>query len=170
VRNLTGPLRTTRLLLVEPDPLTRAALGAAGGRSARVDACSSFHSARARLNATAYDLIVTAARLREYNGLHLVYLARNVHQPTNAIVYNEQVDPGYAAEVLRARAFYEIAQRLSVSLPAYIDASLPVTDRRAPAVADRRGRPRGGRRQWDRHVSQLVFDETSEPPPTDHES
>jgi DNA-binding NtrC family response regulator len=162
-------MRTTRLLLVEPDPLTRAALGAAGSRSARVDACSSFHSARTQLKATAYDLIVTAARLREYNGLHLVYLARNARETTNAIVYNEQIDPGYAAEVVRARAFYEIAQRLSVALPAYIDASLPVSDRRAPAVADRRGRPRGGRRQWDRHVSQLVFDETSEAPSTDSE-
>jgi DNA-binding NtrC family response regulator len=163
-------MRTTRLLLVEPNPLTRAALGAAGGRSARVDACSSFQSARARLKTTAYDFIVTAARLREYNGLHLVYLARNAHQPTRAIVYNEQIDPGYAAEVLRARAFYEIAQRLSVSLPAYIGASLPEIDRRAPGIADRRLRPRGGRRQWDRHVSQLVFEETLESPSTDKES
>ena len=163
-------MRTTCLLLVEPDPLTRAALGAAGSRSARVDICSSFQSARARLNTTAYDLIVTAARLREYNGLHLVYLARNAHEATNAIVYNEQIDPGYAAEVLRARAFYEIAQRLSVSLPAYIDASLPVTDRRAPATGDRRLRPRGGRREWDRHVSQLVFDDTGDAPSRDRES
>jgi hypothetical protein len=30
VRNLFGSMRTTRLLLVEPDPLTRAALSAAG--------------------------------------------------------------------------------------------------------------------------------------------
>jgi DNA-binding NtrC family response regulator len=161
VRNLIGSTRTTRLLLVEPDPLTRAALSAAGGRSARVDACSSFHSARARLNATAYDLIVTAARLREYNGIHLVYLARNAHEPTNAIVYDEQIDPGFAAEVLRARAFYEVAQRLPVSLSAYIDATLPAMDRRAPAVSDRRLSPRGGRRKWDRHISKDSLDETS---------
>jgi DNA-binding NtrC family response regulator len=167
VRNLTGSMRTTRLLLVEPDPLTRAALGAAGARSARVDACSSFHSARARLNATAYDLIVTAARLREYNGIHLVYIARNAHQPTNAIVYDEQIDPGFAAEVLRARAFYEIAQRLPVSLSAYIDASLPMTDRRTPAIADRRLRPRGGRRKWDRHISRFSLDETARAPSVD---
>ena len=161
VRNLIGSMRTTRLLLVEPDPLTRAALSAAGGRSARVDVCSSFHSARARLKATAYDLIVTAARLREYNGIHLVYLARTAHESTNAIVYDEQVDPGFAAEVLRARAFYEIARRLPISLPAYIDASLPAADRRSPVIADRRLRPRGGRRRWDRHVSRLSLDQTS---------
>jgi DNA-binding NtrC family response regulator len=154
-------MRTTRLLLVEPDPLTRAALSAAGGRSARVDACSSFHSARARLNATAYDLIVTAARLREYNGIHLVYLARNAHAPTNAIVYDEQVDPGFAVEVQRARAFYELAERLRVSLSAYVDASLPVTDRRTPAISDRRQTPRGGRRKWDRHISKFPLDERS---------
>jgi hypothetical protein len=68
---------------------------------------------------------------------------------------------------LRARAFYELAQRLPVSLSAYIDASLPVTDRRTPAISDRRRSPRGGRRSWDRYISKLSLDETSGSRPAD---
>ena len=55
--------------------------------------------------------------------------------------------------------FYEIAERLSISLSAYIGATLPLADRRAPGTADRRLRPRGGRRPWDRHLSQSPVDE-----------
>jgi CheY-like chemotaxis protein len=152
VRNLIGTERATRLLLVDPDPVMRAALTAAVGRSARVDACSTFQSARARLNSTAYDLLVTAARLREFNGLHLVYLSKHAHEPTHAIVYDERLDSGFAAEARRACAFFELAHKMAVALPAYIGASLPGVDRRTPTVPDRRLRPRGGRRRWDRHA------------------
>ena len=167
VRNLTGLVCTTRLLLVDPDPVMRDALAAAVGRAARVDACSSFQSARARLDSTAYDLLVTAARLREYNGLHLVYVAKHAHEQTHAIVYDERLTAGFAAEVRRAGAFHECARKLPVTLPAYVGASLPAADRRSPTVPDRRLWPRGGRRRWDSHlVGQTASEEKSGSTPT----
>ena len=159
VRNLIGLVRTTRLLLVDPDPVTRATLAAAAGPSIRVDACSSFQSARTRLASTAYDLLVTAARLREYNGLHLVYLAKHANESTRAIVYDERVDAGYASEVRRAGAFYELAHKLAVTLPAYVGAALPGADRRTPTLPDRRFQSRGGRRRWDGRVAGRSSDE-----------
>jgi len=152
VRDLIDMVRATRLLLVDPDPIMRAALAATVDRSARVHACSSFQSARSRLESDSYDLVVTAVRLREYNGLHLVYLVKHTHPDTAAVVYDDQVDPGFLAEVRRACAFFEAAQRIAVTLPAYLGAALPVSDRRTPIRADRRQLPRGGRRQWDRHL------------------
>jgi PleD family two-component response regulator len=168
VRNPIDPVRTTRLLLVDPDPVMRAVLADAVGPSARVDACSSFQSARSRLGSTVYDLVVTAARLEAYNGLHLVYLARHSHQQTRAIVYDGRLDVGSAGDVRRAGAFYEVGHKLAVTLPTYISVPLPDVDRRLPAVQDRRRHPRGGRRRWDRHVfDQAPHEETDGPTPTD---
>jgi CheY-like chemotaxis protein len=151
VRDLIDKLRATRLLVVDPDPTMRAALAAAVDRSGRVDACSSFQSARSRLDSNPYDFLVTAVRLTEYNGLHLVHLAKHARPATDAIVYDERVDLGFIAEVRRACAFFEPAHKIAVTLPAYLGASLPATDRRTPTLPDRRLLPRGGRRLWDRH-------------------
>jgi hypothetical protein len=152
VRDLIGMVRTTRLLLVDPDPHMRAALATVADPFARVDACSSFQSARVRLNSETYDFLVTAVRLREYNGLHLVHLAKHAHPALAAVVYDERVDAGFVVEVRRALAFFEPAHKIAVTLPAYLAASLPPADRRTPTLADRRTLPRGGRRQWDRHA------------------
>jgi hypothetical protein len=151
VRDLIDKVRATRLLVVDPDPNMRAALAAAVDRSARVDACPSFQSARSRLDSNSYDLLVTAVRLMEYNGLHLVHLAKHAHPATDAVIYDERVDLGFVAEVRRACAFFEPAHKIAVTLPAYLGASLPATDRRMPTVPDRRLLPRGGRRLWDRY-------------------
>ena len=146
-----------RVLLVEPDPKLRGTLEAVASPFAQVDSCSSFPSARTHLKTAAYDLLVTALRLREYNGLHLVYLANvagavGASDRLRAIVYDEAPDPNVATEVQRAGAFYEIAPRIAVTLPAFLPANLPDVDRRAPAMFDRRQSVRGGRRLWDRNM------------------
>jgi DNA-binding NtrC family response regulator len=156
VRDLIDMVRATRLLLVDPDPIMRAAIAAAVAGSARVDACSSFLDARSRLDSNPYDLLVTAVRLREYNGLHLVHLAKHARPEIDAVVYDERVDPGFVAEVRRACAFFEPAQKIAVTISAYIGISLPIAERRTPTQSDRRQLPRGGRRQWDRHLVGLL--------------
>ena len=66
-----------RVLIVGPDPSLRVGLMTVAARTAHVEGCRSFKSARALLDTTAYDLIVTDARLAEYNGVHLVYLSKS---------------------------------------------------------------------------------------------
>lgn len=119
---------------------------------AHVDGHAAFDSARGALTASPYDLLITNLRLEEYNGLHLVYLARLAGAPTRAVVYDAEADPGLAGTVRRAGAFFELAERVQVVLSAYVDAALPDADRRGGVLADRRGRPRGGRRLWDQHM------------------
>jgi PleD family two-component response regulator len=143
---------TRRVLIVGPDPTLRAGLMTVAARMAHVEGCRSFKSARALLDTTPYDLVVTDARLSEYNGVHLVYLSKSAHPSARAIVYDTDGDFGVAADVRQAGAFFEVAARLLVTLPSYIVAPLPPTDRRAPTAVDRRTLPRGGRRVWDRHM------------------
>jgi DNA-binding NtrC family response regulator len=142
----------SRVLVVGPDPSLRNRLVAVAARTARVEACPTFKAARVRLETTPYDLIVTDARLSEYNGLHLVYLAKFAHGAARAIVYDREGDLGIAADVHRAGAFFEAVPRLIVTLPSYIAATLPPADRRSSVSFDRRSYPRGGRRLWDRHL------------------
>jgi hypothetical protein len=142
----------TRVLVVGPDRALRARLMRAAAGSARIEGCSSFKSARTRLETTPYDLLVTDARLSEYNGIQLVYLARRSHPSTRAIVYDKDGDLKIGSNVHRARAFFEVASRLLVTLPAYLAMRLPPADRRTPAGIDRRMMPRGGRRLWDRQT------------------
>jgi DNA-binding NtrC family response regulator len=145
----------SRVLVVGPDHSLRSRLVTVAARTAHVEDFPTFKSARQRLETTPYDLIVTDARLSEYNGLHLVYLAKFAHASVRAIVYDREGDLGVAADVHHAGAFFESAPRLLVTLPSYIAAiaaPLPQTDRRAPVSFDRRSLPRGGRRLWDRHL------------------
>jgi hypothetical protein len=67
-------------------------------------------------------------------------------------VYTEAREPALAQDVRRAGAFYEITDRLPVTLPAYLVSTLPPSDRRDPAMPDRRTPFRGGRRIWDRQL------------------
>jgi DNA-binding NtrC family response regulator len=144
--------RPTRLLLVSPNRVLRDALIAVAGTTLRVDVSREFPSARKRLTQTSYDLLVTPVRLQEYNGLHLVYLAKQLSPATHAVVYDEFPDRGFAADARRAGAFYELTHRLAITLPAFIGRSLPDADRRTLIDVDRRALPRGGRRRWDRYV------------------
>lgn len=143
-----------RTLIVAPDQALLARLISIAARTAHAEGSRSFISARARLDEAAYDLLVTDARLSEYNGLHLVYLARFAQPSTRAIVFDSHGDSSVAADIQRAGAFFEAAERLLVTLPSYMAAPLPPTDRRTPLAFDRRTLPRGGRRIWDRHLSE----------------
>jgi hypothetical protein len=101
------------------------------------------------LHAQPPRLLVTALRLREYNGLHLVYLAARAGLPTRSVVYTEVPDKAAALESRTAGAFYEVRAQLTLSLPSYVSALLPPSDRRDGLRFDRRQLPRGGRRAYD---------------------
>jgi PleD family two-component response regulator len=143
---------TRRVLIVGPDRALCAALLSVAVRTFHVDVCDAFKPARAQLEAGSYDLVVTDARLSEYNGLHLVYLAKSAARSARAIVYDREGDEGVVSDVHRAGAFFEVAARLPIVLPGYLTAPLPPADRRSAVVFDRRTLSRGGRRLWDRHL------------------
>jgi DNA-binding NtrC family response regulator len=119
-----------------------------------LEVCSDFSTARARLRAAHPELLITALRLREYNGLNLVYLAASAGLRTRSIVYTDDSDSGMAREVRAAGAFYEVRARLDKALPAYLAANLPSHDRRDLAPFDRRRSGRsGGRRVVDQPLN-----------------
>ena len=147
------------VLIIDPD-LARAAALARGvqfvtrrsqGHSDHlyVSLQSDFSRAREQLRAKPPDLLVTALALREYNGLHLVYLAAAAGLPTRSIVYTDMIDPFQTRAIQAAGAFHEVRPRLPVTLPAYISAALPPNDRRNGICYDRRHLARGGRRAAD---------------------
>jgi hypothetical protein len=115
----------------------------------RVDACTDFTSARTRLLRHAPEFLVTNVRLGADNGLHLVHLAPT---STRSIVYMQPEDPFLLREAQKLGAFVESPQRLLFSLRAYLNAALPLRDRRDPVCVDRRSIPRGGRRAADVRV------------------
>jgi DNA-binding NtrC family response regulator len=122
--------------------------------SPEVALCADFSTARARLRAAPPELLITALRLREYNGLNLVYLAAGAGLRTRSIVFTDNSDSGMAREVRAAGAFYEVRARLAKALPAYISAVLPPRDRRAVGEFERRRSGRtGGRRAVDQPLN-----------------
>jgi hypothetical protein len=110
-----------------------------------------FESARRLLGTMRFDFVISNLRLGAFNGLHLTYAA-SVETRARCIVYTDVREPGLAQDVRRAGAFYEITDRLPVTLPAYLAGNLPSADRRDPATPDRRTSFRGGRRSWDRQL------------------
>jgi DNA-binding NtrC family response regulator len=144
------------LLLVDPDVTAAAAVVESLPASVDLDVRADFPAARARLHAQPPRLLVTALRLREYNGLHLVYLAARAGLATRSVVYTEAPDQAAAIESRTAGAFYEVRAQLTLSLPAYVSAVLPPSDRRDGIRFDRRQLSRGGRRAYDqRHTAAL---------------
>jgi DNA-binding NtrC family response regulator len=147
--NIRRRLTVITLLLVDPDVTAAATVVACLPPSVDLDVRADFPAARARLHAQPPRLLVTALRLREYNGLHLVYLAARGGLPTRSVVYTDVPDHTAALETRRAGAFYEVRPQLALSLPSYITAALPPADRRGGISFDRRHLPRGGRRAYD---------------------
>jgi hypothetical protein len=148
------------MLIVDPNLPAAAALArivepeAARHNGPEIALCSDFSTARARLRASPPELLITALRLREYNGLNLVYLAAGAGLPTRSIVYTEANDTGMAREVRAAGAFFEVRPRLPKVLPGYVAAILPPKDRRDVGVYDRRRSGRsGGRRAVDQPLN-----------------
>ena len=121
----------------------------------------SFAEARANLDAE-LGVLVTSLKLGEYNGIHLVHLARQYNPGVVCIVFGED-DHRLGFEVQRAGAFYEWRESVAFALPRYVAAlgTLPVTDRRNPEVSDRRVTFRGGRRVTD---VELLFGLRRPPP------
>jgi len=139
------------VLLVEPNPRVADIIQESIRPLAQVQHHLEFDSARRRLGAARFDFVVSNLRLGAFNGLHLAY-AVNAVAATRCIVYTESREPALAQDVRRAGAFYEVSDRLPVTLPAYLAGDLPSADRRDAAVPDRRAPFRGGRRSWDRQL------------------
>ena len=142
------------ILLVEPNAASASDLHQALVLVATVVVCPDFAGARHELARSTYDFLVTNLRLRAFNGLHLVYLAKSSGIQTHSIVYTDRRDVALAREVQIAGAFYELRERLPYVIGAYVAAALPSADRRDAAQTDRRQMFRGGRRSSD--VSSLA--------------
>jgi ActR/RegA family two-component response regulator len=152
-----GKRDAKRALVVEPDPAFASDLAGRLRPYADVTTCSTFPRARAQLSSLKPQFLVTALALREYNGLHLVYLASADDLQTRSIVYCNKLDVGLAAEVQAAGAFFELQHRLAAALPVYAAAmALPASDRRTVTRPDRRISPRGGRRATDLQIAGSV--------------
>ena len=146
-----------RALIVDPDAAFADDLAGRLRPYADVATCTAFAKARTQLRGFEPQFLVTALALREYNGLHLVYLASAADPQTRSIVYCDKLDPGLAAEVQAAGAFFELQHRLTAALPVYAAAmDLPASDRRTVTRLDRRISPRGGRRATDLQIAGAV--------------
>ena len=145
-----------RVLLVETDPVFCRLLEQVAAPISDVHAVGDFQSARNALMEGGFDLLLTNIRLGAHNGLHLMYLAQAAGLPVRTLAYSDPIDPVLAREAQRGGGFYEAMIRLPYSLPAYVGGELPVLDRRDPAVIDRRGSYRGGRRRADVPLSATV--------------
>jgi DNA-binding NtrC family response regulator len=106
------PLESTLLmgrsvLIVDPDLTDGYAVASQLAALAfRVTISRSFQEAKALLGGGHFALLITALRLREYNGLHLVLRARSIHHRLAAIVTHATDDPVLIAEADRLSATY----------------------------------------------------------------
>jgi DNA-binding NtrC family response regulator len=138
-----------QLLLAEPNASYRRCIERDYGERAHIIECRDFQTARARLLERAPDLLVTNLRLVDYNGLHLVLLAKAIDAATVCIVHTDRPDLVLVREAQASGAFFERTERLASALGSYLTALLPDRDRRAPERYDRRVAFRGGRRAAD---------------------
>lgn len=139
------------VLLVEPNPRMADVIQESIRPLAEVCHHFEFQSARRQLGTKRFDFVVSNLRLGAFNGLHLAYAA-NAGTPVRCIVYTDAREPALAQDVRRAGAFYEVSDRIPVTLAAFLGSTLPPADRRDPAAPDRRTPFRGGRRIWDRQL------------------
>lgn len=140
-----------RLLIAEPDGAVRRMIRKACGKVVRRTECHNFETARAQL-ATRPDALLTNLRLRDYNGLHLVLLAKASNRRARCVVHTSNLDPFLIREAQGIGAFFERTDRLPLALAGYLLADLPDRDRRDPERFDRRVAFRGGRRAVDQPV------------------
>jgi DNA-binding NarL/FixJ family response regulator len=143
----------TRVLVAEPDLTLGLTIQRACGDLARVAHCRDFQAAREELidfPDFPVDALITNLRLHDYNGLHLVLLAREENQSARCVVHSDRPDPYLIREAQAIGAFFERTDRLPDALMGYLNAVLPERDRRDPARLDRRVVFRGGRRSADR--------------------
>ena len=139
-----------RVLIVESDAGYLDLLQRIAAPHAEVAAACDFQAAYSLVLSARPDLVITNLRLHaSFDGLHLAYVVSNTPSPTRIIVYGERAEPQVTRELQRMGAFYESQARLQFALPAYLQARLPVLDRRDPIWVDRRMKYRGGRRASD---------------------
>jgi PleD family two-component response regulator len=112
-------MRTTRVLVVEPNVRRRLTLQRVLSPIADVTACGDFQTARGHILATPPDLLITNLRLQAYNGLHLMALAG---ASTRAIVSMDPPDVVLARSARAAGAFVETPQRLATTAVSRIGA------------------------------------------------
>jgi DNA-binding NtrC family response regulator len=141
-----------RLLIAEPDGAVRRAIQKACGKAVRTTECPDFPTARAKLAGIPHDALITNLRLRDYNGLHLVLLAKASNQRSRCVVHTARPDPYLIREAQSIGAFFERTDRLSLAIANYLLADLPDRDRRDPGRHDRRTSFRGGRRSADQSL------------------
>jgi DNA-binding NtrC family response regulator len=141
-----------RLLIAEPDGAIRRMIQRACGRSVRTLECADFQTARTQLSATRPDALVTNLRLHDYNGLHLVLLARASNRWSRCVVHTNRPDSYLIREAQEIGAFFERTDRLPQAISGYLLSNLPERDRRNPERFDRRTAFRGGRRAIDQPV------------------
>jgi len=121
-----------------------------------VTAHTDFSAARQQLLSAPPRFVVTNVRLGDFNGIHLVYIARRVSETFRALVYADRHDDVLAREAQRAGAFYERQQFIPVVLDRFLKAVLPSSDRRNAALTERRTSFRGGRRATDTDALQTM--------------
>jgi DNA-binding NtrC family response regulator len=138
-----------RVLLAEPDAALRAHLSHVVSECAEIDLHRDFLSARILLLAKPFEWVITNVRLGAYNGLHLLHLARSAGLPARFLVYADGLDLALALAAKRAGAFYESREYVHRAVAAYLRGTLPLHDRRDPAVIERRAIFRGSRRCRD---------------------
>jgi hypothetical protein len=115
-----------------------------------VEAVGDFQTAYDRLATRNIKMLITNLNLEgTVEGLHLAYAVATGGYPTRTLVYADRIEPWVIRELQRAGAFHETQARLPFALPSYVQAKLPVLDRRDPVSADRRAGYRGGRRPGD---------------------
>lgn len=141
-----------RLLLAEPDAALSRSLAAACGDLVQTTVFRDFPSARGHLIRTPPDVLVTNLRLADYNGLHLVLLARAGQPAVRSIIHSDRPDLYLVREAQAAGAFFERTERLAHAICSYLRGPLPDADRRDPTHVDRRAAFRGGRRAADQPV------------------
>src|SRR5690348_1409096 len=116
----------------------------------------SFATARGEITSAGPAMLVTAVKLGEFNGLHLVYLMKLTNRPAPCLVFGaDDFHLQIGSEAQQAGAFYERRSTIAAALGRYLTASaLPALDRRDISRRDRRAQFRGGRRATDVAVLQ----------------
>ena len=113
------------------------------------EVATSAEEARRELVQFSPMLFVANMRLGGIRGADIVHLARMANPRTRAVLYGTSADSILAKQVQQAGAFFEQAAFVPYALKQYLSPTLPPTDRRDAARADRRQRFRGGRRATD---------------------
>ena len=147
---MSGDARGFQLLIADSDVALSVRVRQAVSSQTVVTSCREFHEARMRVLYDPPDILVTNLRLAEYNGLHLVILARTAETVSRCIVHTDAPDLMLIREAQSLGAFYERTDCLPYVIPGYIQATnWPPADRRDPTRFDRRATFRGGRRSSD---------------------